>query len=224
MGLSSSDANVGFTLTSDARMRLIRVLDAIAQTIPQAAALLIDKAGRIVDIPRKPPGVNIEAISALAAGCNASTNELAESMGEKGFALLFEHGDDRQVYVWPVADRALLVVLLRGAAAVEQLENQMEGTLGQELEAVVKEAREPLQAVPPPRIEPTAVPPALEERVRQLNAFVMDVQGKKPAALDGEVGKRLLKTREELVQAMSRQDWEGTGKLCDDARKWLSAI
>lgn len=222
MGLG--DANVGFTLTPDARMRLIRTLDAIAQAIPQSSALLIDLAGRIVDIPRKPPGVNIEAISALSAGVNASTNELAGSMGEKAFALLFEHGDDRQLYVWPVAERSLLVVLLRGATAVEQLEDLMEGKLGQELEAVVREAREPLKSVPPPRIEPAAVPPALEEQVRLLHAFTMDVQARKPNAFSGEGNRRLLKAREELVQAMTRQDWDAAGRVCDETRRWLSSI
>ena len=222
--MAIGDANVGFTLTPESRSRLIRSLDALAQVIPQSAAFLIDMAGRIVDVPRKPPGVNIEAVSALAAGCHASTNELAGSMSEKGFALLFEHGDDRQVYVWPVADRALLIVLLRGAAAVEQFEAQMEGKLGQEIEAVVKEGREPLQAVPPPRIEPAKVPPDLDEKVRQLNALVMELQGKKPTAFLGESGRRLLKSREDLVQTMSREDWAVAAQLCEDAKKWLSTL
>jgi len=215
------DANIGFTLTPEGRMRLIRSLDAITQAIPQSAALLIDLAGRIVDVPKRPPGVNLEAISALAAGCHASTTELAVTMGEKSYALLFEHGDDRQVYVWPVGERALLVVLLKGSASVEQLETHMEGKLGAELESVVKDAREPMKSVPPPRIEPAEGPSILEDKVRTLNAFIMDIQANKPGSLAGERSKRLLKAREELVQAMSHEFWEKASDICDETRKWL---
>jgi len=216
------DANIGFTLTPDGKIKLIRALDAIAQSIPQSAALLIDLAGRIVDVPKRPPGVNLEAISALAAGCHASTTQLAETMGEKEYALLFEHGDDRQVYVWPVGGRALLVVLLKGSATVEQLETQMEGKLGMELEAVVKEAREPMKSVPPPRIEPSGGPKEVEAKVRELNAFIMGVQASQPNTLVGERGKRLLKAREDLVQAMSHGFWDKASAICDETHGWLS--
>ena len=218
------DANIGFTLTSEGRTRLIRALDAVTQTIPQSAALLIDLAGRIVDVPKRPPGVNLEAISALAAGCHASTTELAVTMGEKSYALLFEHGDDRQVYVWPIGERALLVVLLKGSASVEQLETQMEGKLGMELEAVVKDAREPMKTVPPPRIEPAEGPSVIEEKVRTLNAFIMDIQANKPGTLAGDRNKRLLKAREELVQAMSHGFWDKAADICDETRKWLGEV
>jgi len=221
--MAIGDANIGFTLTPEGRTRLIRALDAVTQSIPQSAALLIDLAGRIVDVPKRPPGVNLEAISALAAGCHASTTELAVTMGEKSYALLFEHGDDRQVYVWPVGTRALLVVLLKGSASVEQLETHMEGKLGVELDAVVKDAREPMKSVPPPRIEPAEGPSLIEEKVRNLNAFIMDIQANKPASLSGESGKRLLKAREELVQAMSHGFWDKASAICDETRKWLSA-
>ena len=217
------DANIGFTLTPDGRTRLIRALDSLTQAIPQSVAVLIDLAGRIVDVPKRPPGVNLEAISALAAGCHASTTELAVTMGEKAYALLFEHGDDRQVYVRPVGERALLIVLLKGAASVELLETHMEGKLGTDIDAVVKEAREPMKTVPPPRIEPAEGPSIIEEKVRTLNAFIMDIQTNKPAALAGERNKRLLKAREELVQAMSHGFWDKASEICDETRVWLSA-
>lgn len=215
------DANIGFTLTPEGRTRLIRALDSLTQAIPQSIALLIDLAGRIVDVPKRPPGVNLEAISALAAGCHASTTELAVTMGEKSYALLFEHGDDRQVYVWPVGERGLLVVLLKGSATVEQLEAYMEGKLGVELESLVKDAREPLKSVPPPRIEPAEGPAAIEEKVRSLNAFIMDIQANKPGTLTGDRGKRLLRAREDLVQAMSHGNWDKASVICDETRTWL---
>jgi len=217
------DANIGFTLTAEGRTRLIRALDNLTQAIPQSVALLIDLAGRIVDVPKRPAGINLEAISALAAGCHASTTELAVTMGEKSYALLFEHGDDRQVYVWPIGARGLLVVLLKGSASVELLETHMEGKLGVELDAIVKDAREPMKTVPPPRIEPAEGPSVIEEKVRSLNAFIMDIQANKPANLAGDRGKRLLKAREELVQAMSHGFWDKAAEICDETRAWLLA-
>ncbi|MEK7766557.1 MAG: roadblock/LC7 domain-containing protein, partial [bacterium] len=153
--IGPADANIGFTLTGDGRTRLVRVLDAFAAALPSASAILIDKAGRIVEIARKPLGVKLEAIAALASACHASTHELAHAMKEDEFALLFENEDEQQVYVWPVADRALLVILVKGAAAVDALEQHMDGALGKELIAVIAGARDTLQAVPPPR------PPAI---------------------------------------------------------------
>lgn len=217
-----ADANVGFTLTAEGRTRLIRVLDALATALPQASAVLIDLAGRIVEIARKPLGVKLEAIAALASACHASTHELAGSLGEEEFALLFENEDDQQVYVWPVADRALLVVLVKGATAgVELLEQQMEGAPGKELEAVVTSARAPLQAVPPPRIAPPTVPASVGHQVQGLVFTIMELQGSHPKAFTPEVSARLLRSREEVVQAMSRHDWDKALALCEATRTWL---
>jgi len=224
MAYREADSNVAFTVSQEARIRLIRCLDALAAALPQASAFLIDRAGRIVDVPRKPPGVDLEAISALAAGVHASTQELAESLGDRGFALLFEHGDDRQVYVWPILGRALLVVLMKGAVGVEQLEQQMEGPLGKELEAVVQEARDPLQTVAAPRIEPHQVPPEITAKVHSLNAMVTEMQGKNPVLLSGENGARLLRAREVMVQTASKQDWERTSSICDQTTAWLNTL
>jgi len=224
MAFREADSNVAFTVSPEARIRLIRCLDALAAALPQASAFLIDRAGRIVDVPRKPPGVDLEAISALAAGCHASTQELAESLGDKGFALLFEHGDDRQIYVWPVLGRALLVVLMKGVSGVEQLEQQMEGPLGKELEAVVRDARDPIQTVAAPRIEPNSVPPEITAKVRALNALVAEMQAKNPVLLSGENGVRLLRAREVMVQTASRQDWERTSSICDQTTAWLNTV
>jgi len=218
---ASADANIGFTLTPEGRARLIRLLDDFASSLPQASAIMIDRAGRIVEIARKPVGVNLEAISALAAGCHASNHELARILGEPDFAFLFEHTDDRQVYVWPVAERALLVVLLRGSAGVDQLERMMEDRLGKDLEAIVTGAREPLRSAPPPRIDPSDVPPDLGSKMRALTVLMLEVQTKKAAAFTPEVSAKLLKDREELVQAMSRRDWARAGGLIESTTAWI---
>jgi predicted regulator of Ras-like GTPase activity (Roadblock/LC7/MglB family) len=218
------DANIGFTLTPEGRSRLIHVLDGFAAALPSASAILIDKAGRIVEIARKPVGVNLEAISALAAGCHASNHELAKAIGEEDFSFLFEHTDDRQVYVWPVADRGLLVVLLKGYAGAEQLEKMMDEKMGKDLEAVLTGAREPLRSVPPPRVDPSDVPPELGSKMKALTMLILDVQARKSAAFNEATRARLLKDREDLVQAMSRRDWVRAGGLIESTTAWIRAL
>ena len=124
--------------------------------------------------------------------------------------------------VWPVGERALLVVLLRGVSALEQLEEKMDGPLGADLAAVVQEAREPLQAVPPPRIEPAALPPAVHERERALTNLVMDLQAKRPSEFTALVTTKLLHAREDLARAVSEQKWEAAIEICNTTQAWLS--
>jgi len=126
--------------------------------------------------------------------------------------------------VWPILGRALLVVLMKGAVGVEQLAQQMEGPLGKELEAVVQEARDPLQTVAAPRIEPHQVPPEITAKVHSLNAMVTEMQGKNPVLLSGENGARLLRAREVMVQTASKQDWERTSSICDQTTTWLNTL
>ena len=52
----------------------------------------------------------------------------------------------------------------------------------------------------------------------------MDIQAKKPASLAGDAGRRLLKARGELVQAMSEEDWERGTALCDETLGWLKTL
>ena len=219
----SADANVGFTLSPTSRSTLIRILDAFAAALPQASAVLTDKAGRIVEIARKPVAVDLEAIAALAAGCNASTNELARSLGDDSFMLFFEHEDDRQVFVWPVGDRALLLVLLKGGAWGEQLEELVDGKLGKELSQVIGEGREPLQAVPPPRIKPPEPPPKdIAAQMQALSSKILMLQSSRAKEFTPEVNAYLVKVREDVVQNVNRKDWPRVTAVCNTALDWLN--
>jgi len=51
MAYREADSNVAFTVSQEARIRLIRCLDALAAALPQASAFLLDRAGRFVDVP-----------------------------------------------------------------------------------------------------------------------------------------------------------------------------
>lgn len=215
------DANVGFTLSMAARSRLIHVLDNFAAALPQASALLIDRAGRIVEIARKPLGVKLEDISALAAGCFASTDKLARSMGEDSFALFFEHSADLQVYVWPVGDQALLVILLKGTESLAHIEQQLEGQVGNELAAIMQEVRAPIQAVPPPRLTPQDVPAEVQKVVSEFNTFVTQLQTKRANEFNAAIQTKVLHARGDIGKSMSRQRWDEAGRIAENTRAWL---
>lgn len=220
---SARDTNVGFILTGIQRQRLARLLDGLVDGLPKSTSVLIDRAGRIVEIARKPLGVRLQAISALAAGCFATTNELAKAMGDEGYSLLFQHENQEQVYIWPVAERALLVVLMQGALGVGTLEQRLADNLGRDLVDIIEQAQEPVKQVPPPRVAPPEVPPEVRHRTRALTALIMDLQGRRPQDFTPEVNSGLLRAREQLVQALSRRDWRKAWELCEGTRQWLLA-
>lgn len=221
--VQAGDANVGLVLTQPQRMQVARDLDGLVEGLGMSSSVLIDRAGRIVEIARKPFGVNLPAISALAAGCYATTHELASAMGEAEYSLLFQHENDQQVYIWPVGERALLVVLLKGAqaAGVGTLEERLNGSLGTDLATVMKDAREPLKTVPPPRVVAPDVPAELKQRTRALTGLIMDLQAKRPKDFTPEVNAGLLRAREQLVQNLSRRDWRKAWEICEGTRQWL---
>ncbi len=222
-GPGAPDTNVGFTLTQAQRIQIARSLDGMVDGLAQSSSVLIDRAGRIVEIARKPFGVNLPAISALAAGCYATTSELAKATGEENFSLLFQHENDQQVYIWPVGDRALVVVLLKGTAAtgVEMLESRFAGTIGTDLTRTISEAQEPPRKVPPPRITVPEVPVELRQRTRALTGLIMDLQSRRPQDFTPEINAGLLRSRETLVQCLSKRDWRKAWEICEGTRQWL---
>jgi predicted regulator of Ras-like GTPase activity (Roadblock/LC7/MglB family) len=215
------DTNVGFILTMSQRIQIGRLLDGFVEGLSQSSSVLIDRAGRIAEIARKPVGVNLHAISALAAGCFATTHELAQAMGENEYSLLFQHENEQQVYIWPVADRALLVVLLRGMSGVQTLEDRLAGSMGLDLVKVVKEAQEPPKTVPPPRVIPPEIPAEVRHRTRALTALIMDLQARRPQDFTPDVNTGLLRSREQLVQALTKRDWRKAWEICEGTRQWL---
>ncbi len=222
-GPGAPDTNVGFVLTQAQRMQIARSLDGMVDGLAQSSSVLIDRAGRIVEIARKPFGVNLPAISALAAGCYATTSELAKATGDENFSLLFQHENDQQVYIWPVGDRALVVVLLKGASAtgVDTLEARFAGPAGTELTRTIAEAQEPPRKVPPPRVTPPEVPVELRQRTRALTGLIMDLQSRRPQDFTPEINAGLLRSRESLIQSMSKRDWRKAWEICEGTRQWL---
>lgn len=219
-----ADANIGFTLTPDGRARLLGILDRLVGDQPQASAVLTDLAGRIVEIARKPLGVKLEEIAALAAGTHASSQQLATAMEEGEFALTFLNDDERQVAVWPLAGRALLVVILRSAASAGEFEHRMDGALGRELVSVLESAREPLKSVPPPRIAAAEIPAPIAAQMRMLTERIMLLQAAAPGGFSPEVQARLLKARDDLGRTIGALDWPGATKLLAETGRWLMTV
>lgn len=216
------DSNVGFVLEAPQKARIKELMDGLLEGLPQGYSVLIDRAGRIVETAKEPAGVTLEALSALSAGCYATTLELAKVMGEEDYSLLFRQEDDHQVYIWPVANRALLVALLATAKSVEMLEENLGGAMGRELIGLVREAKMPERTVPPPRIVPSEVPFEVRSRMHALTALIMDLQAKKPEAFTEEVKKVLLRVREELIRTIAASDWRRAIGICEWGRRWLA--
>lgn len=219
--MAVSDVNVGFVLSPEGKGRVVRILDELAAALPSASAVLIDRAGRIVEVARKPLGVKLNEIAALAAGVFASSQALGQSMGEQTFTLEFEHENDQEVLVWPAGDRALLVVLVKGLDGAEKLEERMEGLTGKELVAAVAQAAEPPRTVPPPRVEASAMPPDLAAQIRELMLLVMGLQAAHAAKFTPEVRAKLLRFREDITRLAGREDWGQAGLQASAALQWL---
>ncbi len=219
--MTSPDTNVGFVLDSAQQTRVAGLMERILDELPQGYSVLIDRAGRIVNVCHEPVGVQLEALSALSAGCYATTNELAKVMGEEEYSLLFRQEDDNQVYVWPVADRALLVVLLKTSRGVEMLEERLGGPMGRELVAMVRTAKLPDRPTPPPRIVIEEIPYEVRTRTRNLTALITSLQTRMPEKFNDEIKRVLLKAREEIIKSITAQDWRRTMGVCEWCRQWL---
>jgi len=222
MNMSGHDSNVAFTLTQNQRGHVMRSLASAVAGMPSASAILIDHAGRIVEEVARPTGVNLPAISALAAGCYATTHELAKTVGQPEYSLLFQHDNGQQVFIWPVSGRALLVALLNSAAYVPELEGRLAGEIGRELLSVIASAQEPERRVPPPKVVLADIPADVRRYTRDLATLLMDLQNRSGGSFSGETSRYLLLSREELIQALGRSDWKEAIEICVGTRTWLS--
>jgi hypothetical protein len=60
--------------------------------------------------------------------------------------------------------------------------------------------------------------------MKALTMLILDVQARKSAAFNEATRARLLKDREDLVQAMSRRDWVRAGGLIESTTAWIRAL
>lgn len=74
-------------------------------------AFLIDKEGHVVTRRGETKTLDLDTISALAAGSFAATREMAKLLGEERFSVLFHQGERDNIQLSLVGDRSLLVVI-----------------------------------------------------------------------------------------------------------------
>ena len=218
----SQDTNVAFSLTVAQRQQAIRSLTQCVAGMPTSSAILIDRAGRIVGESQRPMGVDLPSISALAAGCYATTSELATTMGQSGYHLVFQQDNGQQVFIWPVSDRALLVVLMRDPRHGTEMERRLDGDIGRELTEVISRAQEPEKRVPPPKVVLAEVPEDVRQKTRTLTAILTDLQTRGGGNFSPEITRYMLRARDDLVKALSTNNWVTASVICENTVSWLS--
>jgi len=215
-----SDGNVSLVLNDAQRSEVGRVLERVVGPAGDGFGLLVDRAGRMVEVANRPAGVALPAIASLAAGCFTATHMLAGEMGEDSRALRFHTGDAGRIYVRALETRALLVGVTKGPQELAQLVDRLDGPAGQRLLALVRGGGSP-PAPGAPRLKAPAIPSDVRRQTRALTAFIMDVQATRAEDLGPEAHGMLLRGRDELVRTLSAERWGEAKDACDRLRRWL---
>ena len=87
------------------------LLESFVEKSQAKAVMLIDREGHLVTSRGFTKDYDTTSVSALVAGSFASTKALAEKVGESKFTMLFHEGQNENIHVSLVPDRALLVII-----------------------------------------------------------------------------------------------------------------
>ena len=87
------------------------VLDEFLSASQARAVLLVDSEGHLVTKKGITSAIDSDSLSALVAGSFASTRELARILGEAEFSVIFHQGQNENIQISMVAERALLVII-----------------------------------------------------------------------------------------------------------------
>ncbi|MFH1129781.1 MAG: roadblock/LC7 domain-containing protein [Pseudomonadota bacterium] len=119
--------------------RLYRDADAMA-------VLLIDRNGQLLAETGETDGLDTTSLSSLTAGNVAATGGIAKLLKEKEFAGQFHEGEGTNVYITPVAQRVILVILFDERSTLGLVRLRLRGAneeLTQIFEALTKRAEKP---------------------------------------------------------------------------------
>ncbi|GAB4293726.1 MAG: roadblock/LC7 domain-containing protein [Myxococcota bacterium] len=75
------------------------------------AIFLIDKNGQLISNAGDVAELDTTSLASLTAGNIAATGGLAQVLGEKEFGVLFHEGENLNVHITVVAEKAILVVI-----------------------------------------------------------------------------------------------------------------
>ena len=88
-------------------------LTALLQKSEAALALVIDKGGPVIHQCGAVEKFDTTTIAALAAGSFAATQAIAERLGEKDFAAIYQQGERYSLLFSNVDENALLIVIFK---------------------------------------------------------------------------------------------------------------
>ncbi len=117
------------------------VLEEFLSASQAHAALLIDSEGHPVTKKGLTSSFDPDSLAALVAGSFASTRELARILGESEFSVIFHQGQNENIQISMVAERALLVIIFDDRTTVGMVRIYCK-ELSQQLETILAAAAE----------------------------------------------------------------------------------
>ena len=117
LGVGTVSAHQIIILEEDVE-RINAALDDFLRETESKCALVIDRSGQLITSRGVQPTMDIQALSALAAGAFASTSEIARLVGETEFTVLFHQGKKEHIHVSLVDEHTLMMALFDDRATI----------------------------------------------------------------------------------------------------------
>jgi predicted regulator of Ras-like GTPase activity (Roadblock/LC7/MglB family) len=151
--------------------RFNEVLTAFNKKSSARCVLLIDKDGHLVAKQGFLQDMDSTALAALVAGSFASTREVAKTLGESQFEVLFHQGQSQSIHIRLVGDRTLQVAVFDNQAKpgmIQVYTKDLAGKVEEILAAIQKRQEE----------EPEDAGPTLDEGFStQMKSHLDDLFG-----------------------------------------------
>lgn len=139
-----------FTVTAEAAAELAAAIAPLAGTAGVRAAMVVDRAGRMLSGAGDLAGTDAVTFASLTAADFNANEQLARLVGERSFRALVHRGENSSVHVEDVAGRAVLVALYGAGTPpglVRELSHDAASLVAAALERMVQQHR----AEPGPR-------------------------------------------------------------------------
>jgi predicted regulator of Ras-like GTPase activity (Roadblock/LC7/MglB family) len=108
--MSLADDGIGF-LGADDVQRFETLLNSLVGDAQVDAALLVDRAGRLLAAAGDTRELDHTTFASLASADFAASNQLATLLGEDEFASVYHHGAKRSMFLADVSGTAILAAL-----------------------------------------------------------------------------------------------------------------
>ncbi|MBI4456860.1 MAG: roadblock/LC7 domain-containing protein [Acidobacteria bacterium] len=101
-----------FVLRQEEYEKILFVLSSLSTRCHAEALYLIHRNGQLIASVGHSPIHDQQSLASLSAGSVAATHGLARLLGESEFSSIYHQGDNRNIHISSVGDRAILLVLL----------------------------------------------------------------------------------------------------------------